>query len=585
MQMWNTVLFLIAGALSTVTLPAESKGPFEMSHYEPDSKGEALRLADVESSKILYGPAGDTLLVENPYEGVDWSAARHLHGGSHMHTRSPEQWQELYDMGIRHFSLSNYYPSAPIWPLPDEFLSDKPDLVTAPNAEHHGTVDHSLHFTTLGSLYVTGYGRGFSTSFDVDWGQSPFEYTFSDLNRFNPNSDLPGEGVYRLDLRRQPVHPGQADQMELYVTLDGARVCDHSTFQTVGDGSLERERFAGDESDTIYFCVEEEEVRLRVEFDPEITNIDRMRVMQGANRPWRIAFSEALDGERTDEDGKPLAGLLFSDGGGIVINHPRHPVRESIEMLEFDERVLGVEVWNHRRWFGLRDEPPHMQYYAHWDSLLTNGHRAYGFFVKDHRLSGRGRNILLVPEPEGRTAKQRERDALRAYRTGQFYGLLGAWDHVDEQGRVQQPYDRSSFSFRSIELIRSEEGAPPAVRVRVDGHDTEKRPNIQIRFITDLGIEKVVNQQREARFNLPGAEAGRVHRKYVRVEAYAYPDTHNRDQPLTAERITEMNPYEIARVHDRKGVAGNNDVDPSGQEPIGTVDMLFSQPIRFMQQD
>ncbi|MEX2586117.1 MAG: hypothetical protein WD315_06950 [Balneolaceae bacterium] len=542
-------------------------------------------MAGFESGITSFWQSDDTLLVENPYEDVDWSAVQHLHGGSHMHTRSPEEWQELYDMGIRHLSLTNYYPSEPIWPLPDEFLSDKPDLVTAPNAEHHGTVDHSLHFTTLGSFYTTGYGRGFSTSFDVDWDRSPFEYTFTDLNRFNPDSEIPGEGVYRLDLRREPVHPGQAGQIELYVTLEGARVCDHSTFQTVGDGSLEREQFTGDETDTVYFCVKEEEVKLQVEFDPEITNIDRIRVMQGANRPWRIAFSEALDGERTDEDGQPIAGLLYPDGGGVIINHPRHPVRESIEMLEFDERVLGVEVWNHRRWFGLRDEPPHMEYYTHWDSLLAKGHRAYGFFVKDHRLSGRGRNILLVPDPEGRTMDQRQKDALRAYRNGRFYGLLGAWDRVDGQGRVQQPYDRSSFSFQAIELIRSEEGVPQAVRVRVEGHDTVRRPNIQIRFITELGVEKVVNQQREARFNIPGAEAGRVHRQFVRVEAYAYPNTHNQGEPLTAQRVSEMNVYEIARIHDRVGFAGNNDVDGSGQEPIGTVDMLFSQPIQFIQKN
>lgn len=520
--------------------------------------------------------------VANPYEQIDWKNIHYLHSGSHLHSRSQKDWEDIYDMGIRHFALSNYYPSKPTLPLPAEFLRGREDIVVSPNAEHHSSTDHNLHFTTIGSFYTKGYGRGLSTVFDVDWEKSPFEYTFLDLNLFDPEGHAPGEGVYRLDLRRDAVNPGAGDKIEVSLTVEGAVQCDPHTFELIEGGRIENKIYYGAGQDVIYFCVTSAEVYMRIEFDSETTRIDRMRVMQGTNRPWQQAYREALNGDRKDEDGTPIEGLQYLDGGGIIINHPRHPVDDTFEMLNFDKRVLGVEVWNHRRWFGLEKEEPHMSYYDHWDEVLTNGYRAYGFFVKDHKIRGRGRNILLVPKPGGRTAQNREKDALVAYRQGEFFGSLGAYDVVDEQNNVQQPYDHSEFYFTNIEVVRT--GATPiAIRIAVGGYNDEKRPNLQIRFITDKGIDHIVDGQKEAEYVLPKTEDGLIECKYVRVEAYAYPDSHNAGEPLTPLIFSKKNVYEIARIHDIRGSLGGNDVDPTGQEHIGTVEMIFSQPIRFMQ--
>ena len=527
----------------------------------------------------------DATLVEidNPYEQIDWENIYYLHSGSHLHSRSQEGWEEIYEMGIRHFALSNYYPSEPTWPLPDEFLRGREDIVASPNAEHHAATDHSLHFTTIGSFYTTGYGRGFSTEFDVDWEKTPFEYTFEDLNIFNPEAHSPGEGVYRLDLRRDAVNAGVGDKIEVFLTIEGAERCDRSTFERIGDGRIENEVYRDDGQDTIYFCVTSSEVNMRVEFDPQTTRIDRMRVMQGVNRPWQQAYREALDGNRRNKDGTPIEGLQYPGGGGIIINHPRHPVEDTIEMLDFDERVLGVEVWNHRRWFGLENEEPHLSYYEHWDRVLNSGRRAFGFFVKDHRLQGRGRNILLVPDPVGRTTQQREQDALLAYRQGQFFGSLGSWEMVDENNHVQQPYDYSEFYFTNIEVVRADTGLPRAIRVAVDGQNEEERPNVQFRFITDKGVGHIVDGRKEVEYELPITKDGSIECKFVRIEVFAYPDTHNDGERLTPQILAEKNVYEIARIHDKRGSSGGNDVDPADGEPIGIVDMIFSQPIRFVQ--
>ena len=48
--------------------------------------------------------------------------------------------------------------------------------------------------------------------------------------------------------------------------------------------------------------------------------------------------------------------------------------------------------------------------------MLATGRKCFGFFTPDHAV-GKGRNILLVPEFN-------ERECLRAYRQGSFYGAI-----------------------------------------------------------------------------------------------------------------------------------------------------------------
>lgn len=120
--------------------------------------------------------------------------------------------------------------------------------------------------------------------------------------------------------------------------------------------------------------------------------------------------------------------LQEPDGGGIVVNHPRRSGLDYgtlVERLTYDERVLGIEAWNHR---GIV-QPKYRSRgnaLAIWDELLAGGHGAFGFFNPDYHARwdeerwgapARGRNVLLVP---ART----EAAALRAYRHGRFYGAL-----------------------------------------------------------------------------------------------------------------------------------------------------------------
>ena len=211
-----------------------------------------------------------------------------------------------------------------------------------------------------------------------------------------------------------------------------------------------------------------------------------------------------------------------------------------------------------------------MLYYRHWNAILATGRRCFGFFVKDHGHP-RGRNVLVLPNKAGRAREEREHDALRAYRNGCFFGSLGAIA-VDKAGAPCMPYDYSEFRFSRIVVRRNDTGKPLGIEAAVDGADKTKRPNTQIRFVTDAGVALVANGK-TAFFEFPRDANGAITCKYVRVEAFAYPDKDNDGESLSAEAVASMNVYEISRLHDRKGTS------PVPGVPI--ADMIFSQPIRI----
>lgn len=187
---------------------------------------------------------------------------------------------------------------------------------------------------------------------------------------------------------------------------------------------------------------------------------------------WKAGFDKILD------------NLLLDDGGGIVINHPsfsKLPVSALKRMLDYDNRVLGIEVWNNTAesingsGWSLKK----------WDALLRTGRRCLGFFVSDHAQYKTseflGRNILLVD-------KQLEVDLLQAYRNGTFYGALKG----------------SGLRFENISI-------------KDDMLNIQTNKAQEIIFITESGIVKKA-QGNHAAFKLPQTK-DRYNLTYIRVEA------------------------------------------------------------------
>lgn len=121
--------------------------------------------------------------------------------------------------------------------------------------------------------------------------------------------------------------------------------------------------------------------------------------------------------------------LQYQDAGGVTINHPCFShigVKEITEILGFDDRVLGIEIFNGSDQFGDRyGQGAHPERFPiqleMWDEILFKGIRCWGFFVADHTGKWNpdwwGRNVLLVNDFT-------EHDCLKAYRDGAFYGRL-----------------------------------------------------------------------------------------------------------------------------------------------------------------
>lgn len=127
---------------------------------------------------------------------------------------------------------------------------------------------------------------------------------------------------------------------------------------------------------------------------------------------WRDIFAQAF------------AQLQYADGGGITINHPDSNItimfNRYCQMLDFDNRVLGLEVYNN-----MSERINGAGYCAStfipmWDRILATGRRCWGFGALDwmgetyHPLYGS--NMLCCAS--------NERECLKAYRDGRFYVLV-----------------------------------------------------------------------------------------------------------------------------------------------------------------
>lgn len=493
--------------------------------------------------------------LDNPYADVDWDSWECLHSMSHQHQGQTDASRDGFvEMGYRHFAFSNYYPSAPTYPLPASYAAKHPDVIAAPNAEHHSYTDTGLHANALGSLLATGYGSEVSAK---ECAVSPVAHRFEGLNVFD--EQRPWLGVYRLDVRLASKAEAK-DKPTAQLTIEGARECDfRKGFKDKGEI---RERALPAGNHTIYLRTTASSINAKLAFDTSALSATQYRLMRGTNRPWRDVFREAFE------------KLQYPDGGGITLNHPTGKLDDYLPMLDFDPRVLGIEIWNQltsgfgsSRGFYDHSGEPTLHFNKLWDDILRTGRRCWGFFVKDHNTFGRGRNVLFVPKLDALSPSEREAAALRAYRQGTFFGSVASLAASDS-AEVVAPYDRSAFRFSRIVLEND------TLHVAVSGNDA-KRPNVQIRFVTDQGIASVVDAA-QAEFTVQ-REA-----KFVRVEAFAYPSTHLRGEPLTAAMMRGMSVYDISLIHDQKALRGAAfaGTDPALRTPIPIVDMIFSQPLR-----
>lgn len=156
---------------------------------------------------------------------------------------------------------------------------------------------------------------------------------------------------------------------------------------------------------------------------------------KGCPLPWREAFTHILE------------ELLYPEGGGIIIDHPaesRIRANQICEMLDFDSRVLGMEVYNScsADEFAASAE-------LLWDEVLSTRRQCFGFCAVDQpRPHWRGKIVLLAEE---RTPEA----CLKAMRQGNFYGKITGdtldFEEISFDGR--RFYARTNSSETLFRLI------------------------------------------------------------------------------------------------------------------------------------
>lgn len=302
-----------------------------------------------------------------PYSNLDWSAIHQLQGATHAHCSTDEDFQALMQQGMRFATLANYYPSAPYYPAAS--ICKNTFRISQKGFVENGKYrDEEIFFKELISQW-----QG-----DVEDGL------------FDTLPDTPGEKLFSgipEDLLEAP----NAEHHSFSDITPHLHICAPGSALVTGHFD-----------------------RLRK------FRLDAHGIQTGFQLPWREAFQMLLD------------HLITPDGGGITINHPHwsYLPPEMLEMLlDFDPRVLGIEVYNANC-----DDSYSGSSEVEWDHLLRTGRQCFGFFTQDHLPKSRiwrGRNILLVNELSAEAC-------LRAYREGNFYGAVTGdglrFEYIDFDG-------------------------------------------------------------------------------------------------------------------------------------------------------
>ena len=273
----------------------------------------------------------------HPYAGLDWATAHQIRGTTHVHCKTQEDLDVILKR-VDFLTLSNYYPSAPWWPL-------------AKMTENYYRLHHDFPVTVKGKR-VEG---------PFDWNkivgqwikdlppELQKEYPFKEGGKlFNP---LP-EGV--LEAPNAEHHSFAIDDgmrlSRLHLNSPG------STFASGTFDQWQKRRFQTGERGGYNF---------------------------GSGEHWKTAVD------------RMIAELIHPDGGGVTINHPcwsSHDRMFLLKMLDYDPRVLGIEVI----------EGGVCKGETYWDWVLATGRQCFGFFVPDHSIRRKdgafGVNVLVTPD-------------------------------------------------------------------------------------------------------------------------------------------------------------------------------------------
>ncbi|WP_207398044.1 hypothetical protein [Bremerella alba] len=360
-----------------------------------------------------------------PYANLNWDSVQAIGSVTHAHCRSQRSLDLLCRRGLRHLAISNYYPSAPC--KPDERIGQ----------------------------YNVGQ----------DFGTVPGEGYVHRQFRWNEIIQDPKSGWYdKLPAGLQERMPFEVGGPCFTQIPSDVIICPNAEHHSMTDHNG-------------HFNAVGSEFRSGT-FDARSKYmLNKHGYTMGTGLPWKDAFS------------RMFAELQVADGGGVTINHPvwsgaSH--KQLLEFLDFDPRVLGMEIWNNTahmlngKGWSLNE----------WDAVLATGRRCYAFAVSDHAHNSdpafQGQNVLLVDA--NTPAEDLSAACLRAYRNGDFYACL--------EGRIKLKRLEQTDGQLHVEL-----SAPCTIRV--------------------VSAQGTLHEEtgETCRWSLPQGSAALQNHVYLRVEA------------------------------------------------------------------
>ena len=329
---------------------------------------EFLKLAMMASAASTMAPSALAKTVgaarpslpernRRPYSGLDWSKCHQIHTTTHGHCTADEKLKIYLDRGFGFFTMSNYYPAAPYYPA----------RKMRRNQFNVGQ-DHAIFY------------KGKRTEGPFNWNEIIAAW----------KDELPPEMAKRIPFKLgKPMFPSFPEDM-----LEAPNA-EHSSLK-------------GEHTQNVHLC-SPGSVFASGMFDAHNKFLFRKHgYLPACGEHWKVAVDRIM------------AGLIYPDGGGVTINHPSWSRLDKgflLEMLDYDPRVLGIEVYN---FSAGRNNPkrPWARSWSEewWDHALAAGRQCFGFSVSDWGYT-KGVNILLVPEKTAHAC-------LKAYREGNFYGAV-----------------------------------------------------------------------------------------------------------------------------------------------------------------
>ena len=293
-----------------------------------------------------------------PYRGIDWTTAHQIRGTTHVHCKTQADLDEILKR-IEFITLSNYYPSAPWYPLSkmtENYYRLHHDFPVMVNGKR---VEGPFDWNKIVGQWINDIPPKLQKEYPFKEGGKIFR-PLPDGVLEAPNAE---HHNFRLENGRVP---------RLHMNSPGS---------LFASGTFDQGEFY--QGQAISFLT-----RARGGYD------------HGSGELWSTAIDHMIE------------GLMYPDGGGVTINHPVWSSYDRmflLRVLDHDPRVLGMEVI----------EGGNKNGEAYWDWVLATGRQCFGFFVPDHNIRNKdgsfGVNVIVTPERSAHAC-------LKAYREGNFYG-------------------------------------------------------------------------------------------------------------------------------------------------------------------